>query len=189
MIIYHFILDSVKLTLAKDGVCEHIYKLLNSHNIAKDTDELRGLLKMSLDLIILILTGDDSMNYLYNNSDLLKQIELCLDSNNVDILTANVLAIGNFARTDSHCIDMVKSDILKKMINILRQNSGAHGNIKLQHALLSSLKNLIMPKPNKKLVIDMGLVDIMLVMLENNQLPVIFKLLGTFRMVVDKQGT
>ncbi len=143
---------------------------------------------MSLDLIILILTGDDSMNYLYNHSQLLKQIESCLDSSDTDILTANILAIGNFARTDDHCIELVKSDILKKLINILKNNSSTDADVKLQHALLSSLKNLIMPKQNKQFAIELGLVDIMLNMLENNQLPVVFKLLGTLRMVVDKQG-
>lgn len=58
----------------------------------------------------------------------------------------------------------------------------------LQHALLSTLKNLVIPKPNKAAVIEAGLVDIILPMLEIHQAPVVFKLLGTLRMTVDGQG-
>lgn len=60
--------------------------------------------------------------------------------------------------------------------------------MRLQHALLSALRNLVIPKPNKSAVIDAGLVETILPMLEIHQPPVVFKLLGTLRMTVDGQG-
>lgn len=60
--------------------------------------------------------------------------------------------------------------------------------MRLQHALLSALRNLVIPKPNKKAVIEAGLVQTILPMLEIHQPPVVFKLLGTLRMTVDSQG-
>lgn len=59
--------------------------------------------------------------------------------------------------------------------------------MRLQHALLSALRNLVIPKPNKAAVIEAGLVETILPMLEIHQPPVVFKLLGTLRMTVDGQ--
>lgn len=61
-------------------------------------------------------------------------------------------------------------------------------DIRLQHALLSALRNLVIPAQNKSRMISHGLVDIILPMLTIDQYPVIFKLLGTLRMVIDGQG-
>jgi len=60
--------------------------------------------------------------------------------------------------------------------------------MRLQHALLSALRNLVIPKPNKPAVIEAGLVETIIPMLEIHQSPVVFKLLGTLRMTVDGQG-
>ena len=59
--------------------------------------------------------------------------------------------------------------------------------MRLQHALLSTLRNLVIPKPNKSAIIEAGLVQTILPMLEIHQPPVVFKLLGTLRMTVDGQ--
>jgi hypothetical protein len=60
--------------------------------------------------------------------------------------------------------------------------------MRLQHALLSTLKNLVIPKVNKAAIIEAGLVETILPMLEIHTPPVVFKLLGTLRMMVDGQG-
>lgn len=127
------------------------------------------------------------MNYLYSTS-LLKYMEDWLDSTDPDLLSTGVLAIGNFARTDSHCIHMVENNIMKKLLSILSNNNGVDHDMILQHALLSALRNLVIPKPNKAAVIEAGLVETILPMLEIHQPPVVFKLLGTLRMTVDGQG-
>lgn len=56
------------------------------------------------------------MNYLYS-SPLLKKMEDWLDSYDVDLLTTGVLALGNFARTDTHCIQMVQKGITKRLLS------------------------------------------------------------------------
>ncbi|XP_058829953.1 GTPase-GDP dissociation stimulator vimar isoform X3 [Topomyia yanbarensis] len=178
--------DEVKLLLAEEGLCETIYKLLEKYKTFANTDEARVLMKLACDLIVLILTGDKSMHYLYN-TPLLKYMEDWLDSYDVELLTTGVLALGNFARTDRHCIYMVENKIMHKLLSILAKNNGADNQMTLQHALLSTLKNLVIPKPNKAAVIEAGLVDIILPMLEIHQPPVVFKLLGTLRMTVDGQ--
>lgn len=59
--------------------------------------------------------------------------------------------------------------------------------MRLQHALLSTLRNLVIPKPNKPAIIEAGLVQTIIPMLAIHQPPVVFKLLGTLRMTVDGQ--
>ncbi|XP_035911690.1 rap1 GTPase-GDP dissociation stimulator 1-B [Anopheles stephensi] len=178
--------DDVKLLLAEEGLCETIYQLLEKYKTFANTDEARVLMKLACDLIVLILTGDKSMHYLYS-TPLLKCMEDWLDSYDVELLTTGVLALGNFARTDSHCIHMVEKKIMHKLLSILAKNNGTEHQMTLQHALLSTLKNLVIPKPNKAAVIEAGLVEIILPMLEIHQAPVVFKLLGTLRMTVDGQ--
>lgn len=62
--------------------------------------------------------SDESMHYLYN-TPLLKYMEDWLDSYDIDLLTTGVLALGNFARTDSHCIEMVERNITTKLLGML----------------------------------------------------------------------
>lgn len=59
--------------------------------------------------------------------------------------------------------------------------------MKLQHALLSALRNLVIPKANKSVIIQAGLVETILPMLKIHQPPVVYKLLGTLRMLIDGQ--
>lgn len=61
-------------------------------------------------------------------------------------------------------------------------------DIKIQHALLSTLKNLVIPQQNKEQILQEGLINIIYPMIKIDQYLVVFKLLGTFRMVIDGQG-
>lgn len=156
------------------------------------------------------------MHYLYN-TPLLKYMEDWLDSYDIDLLTTGVLALGNFARTDSHCIAMVERNITTKLLGmydkielypkkkrknyknfilffsffiaaILSKNNGIDDEMKLQHALLSALRNLVIPRENKSVIIQAGLVETILPMLKIHQPPVVYKLLGTLRMLIDGQA-
>lgn len=126
------------------------------------------------------------MHFLYN-TPLIKYIEDWLDSDDLDLLTTGVLALGNFARTDTHCISMVDTRVAHKLLAILARNNATSDDMRLQHALLSTLRNLVIPKPNKAAVVEAGLVQTILPMLQIHQPPVVFKLLGTLRMTVDGQ--
>lgn len=101
--------------LAKEGLCETIYQLLEKYKTLASTNEARALMKLACDLVVLILTGDESMHYLYT-TPFLKYIEDWLQSCDTDLLTTGVLALGNFARTDSHCIYMVENNISTKLL-------------------------------------------------------------------------
>lgn len=131
---------------------------------------------------------DEAMQYLYN-TPMRKKFELWLDDSNLDLLCTGVLILGNFARTDQNCICIVQENLaIKKLLEILAKNNGPNDNARLQHSILGTLKNLVIPKDNKKIVIEAGLVDTIIPMLEVHLPPVVFKLLGTLRMTIDGQG-
>lgn len=49
-------------------------------------------------------------------------------------------------------------------------------------------RNLVIPDQNKLIVIKDGLLETLYPMIAITSYPVVFKLLGTFRIVIDKQG-
>jgi hypothetical protein len=49
--------DDVKLLLAKEGICEHIFRSLEKYKTCEGNVEIKSLIKLSCDLIVLILTG------------------------------------------------------------------------------------------------------------------------------------
>lgn len=78
------------------------------------------------------------MHYL-DETPLLSSIQQWLDSSDEYLITTSVLALGNFARTDNHCIKMVEDKVLLKLIDILKtstQREPSDVNSRLQHALV-----------------------------------------------------
>ncbi|XP_050456937.1 GTPase-GDP dissociation stimulator vimar isoform X1 [Cataglyphis hispanica] len=181
--------EKIKLLLAKTEVCDLLLKLLEKHGPHCNDEETRFVLKVACNLIVLILTGDDSMNFLYDNSNgpVYKKLVEWLESIDEDLQITAVLAMGNFARTDIHCKHMVEQGIHRKLLKLLQKNDSKSGDIRCQHALLSALRNLVIPMDNKSLILADGLIDVLYPMLDIPTFPVVFKLLGTLRIVIDGQ--
>lgn len=181
--------EIVRLHLAKAGLCELLIQLLEKHGTLVEDDETRNLMKMACDLIIIILNGDESMNLLYadGKGKVFQGMVGWLTSTDDDLQITGVLAMGNFARTDKHCIQMVQLGVSKKLLTLVSKNNTSAADIRLQHALLSALRNLVIPGPNKATVLSDGLLEAVFPMLSVPTFPVVFKLLGTLRMVIDGQ--
>ncbi|XP_015605942.1 rap1 GTPase-GDP dissociation stimulator 1 [Cephus cinctus] len=181
--------ESTKILLAKAGVCELLLKLLEKHGPLCTDEETRSVLKVACNLIVLILAGDESMDVLYDQSHgiVYKKLVDWLDSGDEDLQVAAVLAMGNFARTDAHCELMVAQGVHRKLLRLVKENDNRSCDIRLQHALLSALRNLVIPVCNKPIVLADGLVNVVYPMLDIPTYPVVFKLLGTLRIVIDGQ--
>ncbi|XP_039293340.1 rap1 GTPase-GDP dissociation stimulator 1 [Nilaparvata lugens] len=181
--------ETVRMYLAKAGLCELLIQLLEKHHALVKDDETRNLMKMACDLIIIIMNGDESMNLLYGEGKGKVFVGMLswLTSTDVYMQITGALAMGNFARTDRHCIQMVDCGVSKKLIALLSNNNTSAADIRLQHALLSALRNLVIPSQNKSKVLADGLLDAIFPVLTVPTFPVVFKLLGTLRMVIDGQ--
>ncbi|XP_066599974.1 GTPase-GDP dissociation stimulator vimar isoform X2 [Prorops nasuta] len=182
--------DKIKIFYAKTGLVELLIELLEKHSF-RCNDETRSVLQVACNLIILILTEDYSMNLLYDESNgiVYKKLSKWLDSSDEDLQLTAVLAMGNFARTDSHCRYMVSVGIHCKLLKLLNKNNNVNGNIRFQTALLSVLRNLVIAAENKYIILNNGLIDALYPMLDIPSLSIhiVFKLLGTLRIVLDGQ--
>lgn len=182
--------DSVKESLVQLGFCEKLLNILRRfQSSSSPSEEKQNIVKTVCDLIVLVLTGDASMRHVYQNGSgaVYKTTVSWLQSDDDTLKVAGALAAGNFARKDDHCIQMVRDGVAKRLLDLLNDQTGNDGDIRLQHALLAALRNLAIPSANKPLLAGLGVVDKLLSMLAVETFPVVFKLLGTLRMLVDKQ--
>ncbi|RWS26173.1 rap1 GTPase-GDP dissociation stimulator 1-B-like protein, partial [Leptotrombidium deliense] len=111
--------DSMKTKMTQLGLPQKLVELLN-RNMYEDS-----VRKVILDFVTLILTEDVSMNLLYDsgNGDLYKQCTAWINSKDESMMKFGVLAIANFARSDTNCINMVKDGVHLKLLVITKQNS------------------------------------------------------------------
>ncbi|XP_076160707.1 visceral mesodermal armadillo-repeats [Ptiloglossa arizonensis] len=181
--------ENAKLLLAKAGICELLLKLLEKHCPYCTDEESRLLLKLACNLIVLVLTGDESMNSLYDNSNgiVYKKLVQWLENEDKDLQITAVLAMGNFARTDAHCKLMVTQSVHRNLLKLLQSNNTDTADKRFQYALLSALRNLVILADNKPIILEDGLIDVLYSMLDIQSFSVVFKLFGTLRIVIDGQ--
>lgn len=130
------------------------------------------------------------MNSLYDKSNGItyKKLVKWLENKDKDLQITAVLAMGNFARSDTHCKLMVTQGVHRNLLKLLQRNNTNVDDIRFQHALLSALRNLVIPMDNKPIILTDGLINILYSMLNISSYPVVFKLLGTLRIVIDGQS-
>lgn len=68
--------------------------------------------------ITFLFLSEEAMHLLYNKGDGDVYITMVkwLDSNNHHLLTTAILAIGNFARQDDYCTQMMEEKIFDKLL-------------------------------------------------------------------------
>ncbi|XP_068088321.1 rap1 GTPase-GDP dissociation stimulator 1 isoform X5 [Hyperolius riggenbachi] len=180
--------DAIKLQLVEAGLVECLLDIVHqTMNSEKDEDVAE--LKTSSDLMVLLLLGDESMQKLFEGGkgSVFQRVLSWLPSHNHQLQLAGALAIANFARNDGNCIHMVDNGIVQKLIDLL-DGHVEDGNVTVQHAALSALRNLAIPVVNKAKMLSAGVAEEVLKFLKSEMPPVQFKLLGTLRMLIDAQA-
>ncbi|XP_063773680.1 rap1 GTPase-GDP dissociation stimulator 1 isoform X2 [Pseudophryne corroboree] len=180
--------DAIKLQLVEAGLVECLLDIVHlTVNSEKDDDIAE--LKTASDLMVLLLLGDESMQKLFEGGkgSVFQRVLSWLPSHNHQLQLAGALAIANFARNDGNCIHMVDNGIVQKLIDLLDRHV-EDGNVTVQHAALSALRNLAIPVVNKAKMLSAGVAEEVLKFLKSEMPPVQFKLLGTLRMLIDAQA-
>ena len=99
------------------------------------------------------------------------------------------LAIGNFACNEDHTNQLMENKTSVTLIGLLKQHQNINGDLKLQHALLGTVRNLAVNPAARKQLLEQGILDPCLRLTEKldlfNAQPVIFKLLQTLRFIID----
>ncbi|XP_032878558.1 rap1 GTPase-GDP dissociation stimulator 1 isoform X2 [Amblyraja radiata] len=180
--------DVIKLQLVDAGLVDYLLELVEEMVDSNKEDDVSEL-KTASDLMVLLLLGDESMQKLFDTGkgSVFQKVLSWLPSNNHQLQLAGALAIANFARNDGNCIHMVEIGIVQRLLNLLDRHV-EEGNVTVQHAALSALRNLAIPVLNKAKMLSAGVAEEVLKFLKSEMPPVQFKLLGTLRMLIDTQA-
>uniref|UniRef100_A0AAQ4S0F4 Rap1 GTPase-GDP dissociation stimulator 1 n=1 Tax=Gasterosteus aculeatus aculeatus TaxID=481459 RepID=A0AAQ4S0F4_GASAC len=181
-------LDVIKLQLVEAGLVECLLEVV-AQTVDGEREEDVAQLKTASDLMVLLLLGDESMQKLFEGGkgSVFQRVLSWIPSHNHQLQLAGALAIANFARNDGNCIHMVDTGIVQKLLELLDRHV-EEGNVTVQHAALSALRNLAIPVVNKSKMLSAGVADVVLKFLQSEMPPVQFKLLGTLRMLIDTQA-
>ncbi|XP_069047620.1 rap1 GTPase-GDP dissociation stimulator 1 isoform X3 [Lepisosteus oculatus] len=180
--------DVIKLQLVEAGLVECLLDIV-AQTVDGEKEEDIAELKTASDLMVLLLLGDESMQKLFEEGkgSVFQRVLSWVPSHNHQLQLAGALAIANFARNDGNCIHMVDTGIVQKLLDLLERHA-EDGNVTVQHAALSALRNLAIPVVNKSKMLSAGVSDVVLKFLKSEMPPVQFKLLGTLRMLIDTQA-
>nr|XP_010305035.1 PREDICTED: rap1 GTPase-GDP dissociation stimulator 1-like [Balearica regulorum gibbericeps] len=158
--------DALKVQLVEAGVQEVLSEILlrlQGSSQAEDT----CIVKAASDLIVSLLLG--------------------VSQNVGTCITAAATAIANFTRNDGNCIRMVQLGVIHQLLDLLEKHVES-GDISVQHAALSALRNLAIPVVNKVQMLEEGVAERIQALLRSEMPPMQFKLLGTLRMLADGQA-
>ncbi|XP_074594519.1 visceral mesodermal armadillo-repeats [Brevipalpus obovatus] len=183
--------DEVKLHLVrKEHIDSILINILDMNNCDQTLDS--EVTKLILDLLILILTHDTCMDLLFRSGSgtLYKQCLNWLEQEkDYHQLVSSILAIGNFARNDINSAKIVQDNVHQTLFKILVKEAKVDGDLRIQHACLSALRNLSIPCRNKAIIAAPGgnLIRVLREMSAIKTHPVVFKLLATLRMLTADQ--
>ncbi|OQR71187.1 NHL repeat-containing protein 2-like [Tropilaelaps mercedesae] len=172
--------ESNKMKLLEFGLWDHLRKIVDRS----------VLVKPAASLMVVMLTDDGCMQRMFDGGKgpeyFLMREWLSKDSE--ELRTYGALAIGNFARGDDLCMALADDGVAAQLIDMLDARSeNPQEREALEHAVLAGLRNLLIPKENKKSLIQCGIVDKLLSLLPIESYVVAFKYLGCVRMLVDRQ--
>ncbi|CAH2321357.1 rap1 GTPase-GDP dissociation stimulator 1-like [Pelobates cultripes] len=180
--------DALKLQLVDSCVQEILCSILQRLQESSQAEDMCTM-KSSSDLIVSLLLGDESMQKLFDSGRgiVYQNIPSWLTSRHTLLQMTGALAIANFARNDSNCVRMVQLGVVHQLLDLLELHV-ENGDVAVQHAALSALRNLAIPVMNKVQMLAEGVADRIQMLLRSEMPPVQFKLLGTLRMLTDGQA-
>ncbi|KGL92892.1 Rap1 GTPase-GDP dissociation stimulator 1, partial [Charadrius vociferus] len=183
--------DALKVQLVEAGVQEVLSEILlrlQGSSQAEDT----CILKAASDLIVSLLLGGNSSKtphfFTFCKSPVLTLP--CLPSSRFyDGLgvSLNLKFIIRLSLHDGNCVRMVQLGVIHQLLDLLEKHVES-GDVSVQHAALSALRNLAIPVVNKVQMLEEGVAERIQALLRSEMPPVQFKLLGTLRMLTDGQA-
>ncbi len=174
--------------LAKSPICTTLIKHILGRWRSPEFQDHRG---DACDLLVLILSHDESMKHIYStdNGKFQQTFLGWLKKDDVQLKVAASLAIGNFACSEKHCEQLMENKVSVQLISLLKAHQNPHTDLKLQHAILGAVRNLAVTPSARKQLLEQGLLDPCLRLTDKLNLltaqPVIFKLMATMRLVID----
>ncbi|KFP18541.1 Rap1 GTPase-GDP dissociation stimulator 1, partial [Egretta garzetta] len=177
--------DALKVQLVEAGVQEVLSEILlrlQGSSQAEDT----CIVKAASDLIVSLLLGEK-----YLPSGIFKT----LPSGRMQTVICRVsfcslgehFLMASQSELNGNCVRMVQLGVIHQLLDLLEKHVES-GDVSVQHAALSALRNLAIPVVNKIQMLEEGVAERIQALLRSEMPPVQFKLLGTLRMLADGQA-
>ncbi|KAI8374497.1 armadillo-type protein [Radiomyces spectabilis] len=161
--------DAVQCAVIDAGYLSFLLEFLQQAALdpEEDTEEnkkqFEEIQKTISKATIYITSPDAKLEEFYNDKDLLSRFIDMAKSDSEVVHQCAVYILGNLARTDAHCIDLVENHHLEKLLLSLFQSTE---NATFQYAILGCLKHLCLPKHNKAAMGEAGTIDVVAPMLD-----------------------
>ncbi|CAG8541212.1 1682_t:CDS:10 [Paraglomus occultum] len=178
--------DETQQIIVQNGLFTPLLDYLEFAEPPKTADErldkLYGEWKAAILKVIVSATMNDrNMDILFNDTAILQRFFswLTRGPDRDDLQACAALSLGNLARSDEHCIRLVqKNRVIEPLIDALRNSE----NIKVQHAIVSLLKNLSLPATNKSIIGSLGVIELVSQILAKQTIqPVQFGVVGILK--------
>ncbi|NXI41186.1 GDS1 protein, partial [Galbula dea] len=175
--------DALKVQLVEAGVQEVLSEILlrlQGSSQAEDT----SIVKAASDLIVSLLLGVSfkSAKVLILESHTKIRILLILGTQPGQFLTCLVLPLSS----DGNCVRMVQLGVIHQLLDLLEKHVES-GDVSVQHAALSALRNLAIPVVNRVQMLEEGVAERIQSLLRS-EMPPVQHILGTLRMLSDGQA-
>uniref|UniRef100_A0A672GVF5 Si:dkey-191g9.5 n=1 Tax=Salarias fasciatus TaxID=181472 RepID=A0A672GVF5_SALFA len=179
--------ETLKLQISESRVPKALSEMIQDLDKSCDPHDLCSI-KIASNLIVSLLSGDESMQSCFGEGSgvVYQGVLSWLESPNTQLQLSGALAIATFARTDTNCVKMLDLGVVPHLLNLLEQHVD-EGDLSVQNAGLSALRNLAIPAVNKVRMFGDGVTERVKRLLQTTMPLLQFKLLGTLRMIVDGQ--
>ncbi|XP_074763188.1 rap1 GTPase-GDP dissociation stimulator 1-like isoform X4 [Athene noctua] len=179
--------DTAKEALSKTKVAEQLVKQLrraeNHERLEIVFEVLQALAENDVLKMQLVEAGVQEVL-----SEILLRLQGSSQAEDTCIVKAASDLIVSLLLGDGNCVRMVQLGVIHQLLDLLEKHVES-GDISVQHAALSALRNLAIPVVNKVQMLEEGVAERIQALLRSEMPPVQFKLLGTLRMLADGQET
>ncbi|KAJ2741839.1 hypothetical protein GGI20_004912 [Coemansia sp. BCRC 34301] len=140
--------------------------------------------------IVAVSGEDDALTELFGSEPLMRRLALILSSGESDgLLTAAALCVGNLARTDSHCTQLLADHPAMIRGLITDRLIPRSVNVRLRHAASGLLKNLCLAQANRQPLAEWGLVSAASSHITSAVVPVQANCIGILRHLASSPST
>ncbi|XP_026710468.1 rap1 GTPase-GDP dissociation stimulator 1-like isoform X3 [Athene cunicularia] len=179
--------DTAKEALSRTKVAEQLVKQLrraeNHERLEIVFEVLQALAENDVLKVQLVEAGVQEVL-----SEILMRLQGSSQAEDTCIVKAASDLIVSLLLGDGNCVRMVQLGVIHQLLDLLEKHVES-GDISVQHAALSALRNLAIPVVNKVQMLEEGVAERIQTLLRSEMPPVQFKLLGTLRMLADGQET
>jgi len=176
--------ETTRTLLCNNGCVEILFEAIESSNDFNELEYKEKSLKELADLMTLLTSGEESFGALIQkNKDMLQRFSSWIQCKNKYIQTTAGLALGNYARSEETCRDLVTNGIHENMINLIKEHVNVEEYYDRLQAFTSCLRNLCIPDMNKRILYKAGLADIAMELVVNTNLAIQFKALAILRLL------